>query len=303
MDEITIVQLNPPETPSKDHAIAAMKDGETVKLTVAEILALASGDYQKKLAFVTKTASYLALPADDGAAHDFTSTATLTLTAAATLGAGWSYVVWANGAAVTIDPDGSEQINGASTLVLADGEIAKVYCDGSAFKAIVISLAGNTNTHGLTEKTVPVDDDELRITDSAASFVFKRLKFSSLEAWVKGTLPITKYYESAEQIITSAGSLTLAHGLGVAPKFIAPVLICKTAENGYSVGDIVPASYQVSTSSADVFGMSAEISSDTSISVRFGSNAAASFLITQKDTGAGNAAANANWRLIMRAFA
>lgn len=85
-----------------------------------------------------KTANYTALAADRGAAIVYTGGPyTLSLTAAATLGAGWWCTV-ANKSTgdVTIDPDGSETIDGATTLVLQPDASAMVACDGSAFHAI-----------------------------------------------------------------------------------------------------------------------------------------------------------------------
>ena len=113
----------------------------------------------------------------------------------------------------------------------------------------------------------------------------------------------TKSFVSAEQTITAAGTLSLAHGLAEPPRLMEPVLICKTAENGYSVNDIIPANLSVSSSATDNFGASFEISGSTNIVIRFGSNAVASFLALNKTTGASVALTNANWRLIVRAYA
>lgn len=115
--------------------------------------------------------------------------------------------------------------------------------------------------------------------------------------------PLTAFYESAEQTIVAGEQRTLAHGFGVPPKFIAPVLICKTAEFGYSVGDIVPASPQVSSSVLDSYGASFEFSGSTNILVRYGNVANPTFLGTNKTTGGAVNLTNANWRLIMRAWA
>jgi hypothetical protein len=60
---------------------------------------------------------------------------TLPLDAASSLGAGWQIEVWAAGGNVTIDPDGSEQINGASTFGLPRGAHTKIICDGTRFYA------------------------------------------------------------------------------------------------------------------------------------------------------------------------
>ncbi|MBB3355299.1 hypothetical protein FHT70_005260 [Rhizobium sp. BK049] len=89
--------------------------------------------FEKGMVYAAKAGDYTALASDDNAVHRFTASATLTLTAAATLGANWHYVVLADGGDVTIDPSGSETIDGASTLIVRNGYSATIYCTGSAF--------------------------------------------------------------------------------------------------------------------------------------------------------------------------
>lgn len=85
--------------------------------------------------YATKSGNYTALSGDNNAVHRYTATATITLTAAATLGANWHYTVVADGAAVTIDPNASETINGATTLIVPNGASVEIICDGSNFFA------------------------------------------------------------------------------------------------------------------------------------------------------------------------
>lgn len=87
--------------------------------------------------YSVKTGAYTAVSADNGGVIRFTTAATLSLTAAATLGAGWRLKVIAYGVDVTIDPNASEQINGAATFILKSGQTADLVCDGSAFWADV----------------------------------------------------------------------------------------------------------------------------------------------------------------------
>jgi hypothetical protein len=87
--------------------------------------------------YSVKTGAYTALSADNGGVIRFTTAATLSLTAAATLGSGWRLKVIAYGVDVTIDPNASEQINGAATFILKSGQTADIVCDGSAFWADV----------------------------------------------------------------------------------------------------------------------------------------------------------------------
>jgi microcystin-dependent protein len=61
-----------------------------------------------------------------------TASITVSLLPAATAGDGFAaIIVNQSGGSVTIDPDGSETINGAGTLVLADGESTSIHTDGS----------------------------------------------------------------------------------------------------------------------------------------------------------------------------
>ncbi|NKL35593.1 hypothetical protein GFL49_17685 [Rhizobium leguminosarum bv. viciae] len=89
--------------------------------------------FDQALVYAAKSSDYTALASDGNAVHRFTAAATLTLTAAATLGANWHYCVIADGGDVTIDPNGAETIDGAATLVLKDGYSVNIICSGAAF--------------------------------------------------------------------------------------------------------------------------------------------------------------------------
>lgn len=102
------------------------------------LMAILRRDLDNGTVFVTKSGAYTAVANDNNAFYEFTAAATLTLTAAATLGADWHMMVFANGGDVTIDADGTELINGAETLVVSDGDAAYLICTGSAFVAIAI---------------------------------------------------------------------------------------------------------------------------------------------------------------------
>lgn len=105
------------------------------------LMAQMKSDLDYKQVYAEKTANYTAVANDNNAVLRFTSSATLSLTAAATLAANWHIEVIASGATVTIDPNGSELINGVSTLVLLAGDRARIICNGSAFIAVVTKPA------------------------------------------------------------------------------------------------------------------------------------------------------------------
>ncbi|ANL64858.1 hypothetical protein AMC82_CH01164 [Rhizobium phaseoli] len=89
--------------------------------------------FDRAAMYAAKSGDYTALASDDNAVHRFTAAATLTLSAAATLGANWHYCIIADGGDVTIDPSGLETVDGAATLVLKNGYSVEIICSGAAF--------------------------------------------------------------------------------------------------------------------------------------------------------------------------
>lgn len=104
-------------------------------------------------------------------------------------------------------------------------------------------------------------------------------------------------YVSSEQTITSGGLLTLAHGLGAAPSMIDLRLICKTAEYGYSVNDLVPAELGINAGGV----VNSAVVNATNVLLRFSSSAKC-FTANNFSTGAAVDLTNANWKLIVRAY-
>lgn len=80
-----------------------------------------------------KSGAYTAVAADRATTIRGTAAFTLSLTAAATLGDGWFVDVNADSGDITIDPDGSETINGETTYTLIEGASGRVVCDGTSF--------------------------------------------------------------------------------------------------------------------------------------------------------------------------
>nr|WP_260692927.1 hypothetical protein [Rhizobium laguerreae] len=112
------------------------------------IMAILRRDVDGKVVYAAKSGGYTALATDNNAVHRYTATATVTLTAAATLGTDWHYTVIADGADVTINPNGAETIDGAATLLVPSGYSAFIVCNGSAFFSdkVVSLLATKADT-------------------------------------------------------------------------------------------------------------------------------------------------------------
>ncbi|MBA4797011.1 MAG: hypothetical protein H2043_06385 [Rhizobiales bacterium] len=113
---------------------------------------------------------------------------------------------------------------------------------------------------------------------------------------------LSRSFESAEQTITSAGALTIAHGLGVEPFVFTGYLVCKSAEAGYSINDrvLVPLSYNTD-SGFPSSGMSL-VPDATNLNIRFGASSS-TFSVVHKTTGVRTSLTNSNWRLVVRALA
>ena len=123
---------------------------------------------------------------------------------------------------------------------------------------------------------------------------------SGIPAWT--TPPLTQSFTSAEQVISVAGGLSLAHGLPATPYLIMPYLICKTAELGYSIGDEVLINPAGNDPNGTVERGISIVPDGTNVNVRYG---AATFVIgiMRKDTGQSANITLANWKLIIRTWA
>lgn len=88
----------------------------------------------------SKSSNYTVVLTDRSTWITCTAALTLALTAAATLGSKFIFRVInsATNANVTVDPNGAELINGASTLTIRPGETWDIACDGSAFTAVSV---------------------------------------------------------------------------------------------------------------------------------------------------------------------
>lgn len=200
---------------------------------------------------LTKTANYTAVLADRSALVVATAnTWTLSLDAAATLGAGW-YIDFKNEGTgnITIDPNGAETINGVASIIAGPGTNVRIYTNGTSFRTT-------------------------------------------------GSLRFT----SAAQTITAAGSLTIAHGLGIRPMLVQQILKNTTAEFNYSIGDEVEMScVQMARNASVGLGVSC-VPDATNLNIRFGSDPN-TYLIPNKTTGNFQSITNASWNVIFKAFA
>jgi len=108
-----------------------------------------------------KTGAYTVVAGDLGTVINCTAnTFTVSLTAAATLGAGFHCWVWntsnTSSHVITIDPNGSETIDGATTLLLRRGEGCQIICDGTNWQTGDMKKPRLYSENALASVTRPV---------------------------------------------------------------------------------------------------------------------------------------------------
>lgn len=88
----------------------------------------------------SKSSTYTAVAADAGMLLRLTGTWTLVFQAAATLTDGWwAYLSNEGGGDITLDPSGSETIDGRTSFVMYPGEARLVFCTGAALFSLVLA--------------------------------------------------------------------------------------------------------------------------------------------------------------------
>jgi len=124
-----------------------------------------------------------------------------------------------------------------------------------------------------------------------------------VNAEIANDVAVRSAYVSSDQTITAAGLLTLAHGLGQAPKYAYIELVCATADAGFSVGDVVLAYANATTSGTN--RQTAVYYDATNVYVRYSDMGSSStvFSMGNKGTGTASFLTNGSWRLRVRAFA
>lgn len=208
------------------------------------------------------SAATLTIPTTGGGNFNVTGTTTITKLDKATIKTGRIVELKFN-AALTLTNNASILLPGGANITTAAGDVARFRCEDATTSANIWRCVAYQKWSGLAVATTSI---------------------------------FNAPYQPSDQTITTAGSLTLAHGLGVKPLLCRFSLVCQTAELGYSIGDEYPFEFG-STGGALGGTMDA-----TNLNLRFASTANA-FSFNHKTTGVFTAATNASWKLRVRAYA
>jgi len=147
---------------------------------------------------------------------------------------------------------------------------------------------------------------ELAVNKPVTSSLMTRLRDNPIAVFEQlGYSTTSRVFVSAEYAIGSGTSYTIPHGLSIAASDITKTdfeifLVCKTAELGYAVGDIVrfDSMHPTSASTAGV-GIVVIIDS-TNIKIKFGNNSPNGIYALSFATGAPTGFTTANWKVIFK---
>lgn len=104
--------------------------------------------------------------------YTITGTTTATLTAAATLGAGFWFLARNDGSAiVTIDPNASETINANTTMVLMPGQGAFVWCNGSNWFGLFFDQRGSAGQSVIVANQAEVLRLQTKVDDTGDCYL------------------------------------------------------------------------------------------------------------------------------------
>lgn len=147
--------------------------------------------------------------------------------------------------------------------------------------------------------SVEVNGEIVDVAFGTADQVLKSNGASSAPSFQDGTI----VFASSEQTITSAGSLTIAHGLSSIPDITTVRMIMDNVAgaNGYSEDDIlIYPDAAIANNSVTNRGISIVIDA-TNLNIRYGSGTSV-FRILNKTTGAAENAINSDWKIVFVAI-
>jgi hypothetical protein len=187
--------------------------------------------------------------------------------------------------------------NGAMYLYIDVSSIGGCTTGSTTLKPTYRFGGGNVIVNG--QNTFNIQEMTMEVGNGSTSAAVWRVFVGEVTVAGGVVSAITWYqlngrYVSAETSLPSAGSrLSLNHNLGYSVVRTDLILICKTAEGNYSVGDYL---YQCGTRNTEMQPLKFAPSSATSMAVTIGTSIPYSSI--NKTTGADFTLTAANWRII-----
>jgi hypothetical protein len=177
-----------------------------------------AGGGSSALTIQNKTSAYTVVAGDLGTIINCTSgTFTVSLTAAATLGAGFNCWIWntSTGAsnAITIDPNGAETIDEQATLILRRGEGIQIICNGTNWETgDKKTMRGYAeNLRGSNTRPVASGSSAISIgwSSTASGSQSTAIGYATLVSSTNSTAIGTNSGGNGSQAVTGSGAMAL----------------------------------------------------------------------------------------------
>lgn len=193
---------------------------------------------------------------------------TLSLTSAVTLGDNW-FLLLRNGGSGTlnVNPDGSEQIDGAASIDLQPSDSAIICCSGSAFFTVGI---GKSTTFNFSQNTKAVTSGAYTLSPSEAANPIQKFT-GTLSGNVTVTIPqtVSVYYITNQTDGTGAAyTVTITTGVSGAANAVVPagqqvILLCDS-QNLYNASTIAAGATSLSLVNGTAGAPALNFASETS---------------------------------------
>lgn len=270
--------------------------GAAEEISIGSGLSLASGTLSASggggatLTISNKTGAYTVVAGDLGTIINCTSGSfTVSLTAAATLGAGFNCWVWNTATtqtdAITIDPDASETIDGLTTLILQRGEGLQIVCNGTNWdtgdKKTMRGYADNIPATGARPIASGSDSVAIGPGTQASSFYSVAIGRQTTATNV-GALAVGRSCRSSAENGSAIGANSAGNGSRTISNAGAMALGGSYASGTDSFAAAVvnnTSSYGALQANAVAIGRSAKCNADSALSLGFFSNATGSYSV------------------------
>ena len=155
-------------------------------------------------------------------------------------------------------------------------------------------VIGRTTAGNGDPEEVSILDEDTMTSNSATALATQQ----SIKAYVDAQVSsgVSKF-TSTEQTLSASSSITVSHGLGAVPDLASGHLVCKTAEHGYSVGDLIEV-LSIDTQSGTERGVLLRKSS-TQVIASIGNGIE---VPNNNNLGSTSSLTLANWKLVIKAF-
>ena len=180
----------------------------------------------------SKAANYVALVSDVSSLIAFTAAATLTLPNVAVAGHGFRIAARNDGSgAVTISGDAN--VNGLSLIVLAAGQDAELFCDGSLWIAFVSNydsqLRKKTANETVNNSTTLQDDDHLVGYSLAADRYYRINGILHMDGTLAADMKFALVFTNAPQkaLLYTDGGSSSTPGSTISVSFVATEVFIK----------------------------------------------------------------------------